>query len=338
MTKIPSRTWGPARQQVSALALGSWHTWDRAVFEEVTQLLAEALDAGMTLFDVGVYRSKGLGSIDPYDHPTDLIFACAMQRIGARPGKDYDIAIKAWIKPGPSVSAQVDNLLWRQGVERAKYMVLGDLIAEMTDYGPLVAEIGALIAAGKIDHWAVNNWSAEEILAITAKAVETGVPVPQFAQLKYSVFRRTIAEGAPFGALIEKTGIAIQASDVMEGGLAFDSGTSRIIALDVGSIQARIRASREAFARAAASLDATPAQLAIAYPLTHPDCANVLVGTRTLAQFRDNLGAFDLLARVSADEIRAAVKDLWLDGAVDAEASWSGQRGDRPENYVVMRR
>lgn len=338
MTKITHNTWGPAKQSVSALSLGSWHTWDRAVFEETTQMLREALDAGMNMFDVGVYRSKGLNSIDPYDHPTDLIFAHAMQKIGAIAGKHYDLAIKAWIKPGATVTEQVDNLLWRQDVEHAKYVVLGDLVSEMADYGPLVAELGALIKAGKVDYWAVNNWSTKEIADITAKAVAMGVPVPQFAQLKYSVFRRTIAEGAPFKALIDKTGIAIQASDVMEGGLAFDNGTSRIIALDVGSIQAKIRASREAFAKAAASLGATPAQVAVAFPLTHPDCANVLIGTRTLAQFRDNLGAFDLLNRVSAADIRAAVKDLWLDQEVDAEASWSGQKGDKPENYMVVRR
>lgn len=339
MTKIQQRSIGPAAQDVSALALGSWHTWDRGVFEDITVLLRKALDAGVNLFDVGVYRSKGPNSIDPYDHPTDLIFAQAMKAVGAKESRDYDIAIKAWLsKPQVNVVEQVDNLLWRQGAEHAKYVVLGDILYETRDFTPLLMQLDALKKAGKIGYWAVNNWSADQIQAIHDQALELGVDVPQFAQLKYSVFRRTIAEGAPFQQLIDKTGISIQASDVMEGGLLFATDTSRIIALDVGGIQGAIRASQGAFAEAARKLGATPAQLAIAYPLTNPLCSNVLIGTRTLDQYEDNIGAFDLLDRAGADAIQAAVADLWLDREVDAQASWSGHRHDTPENYLVVRR
>lgn len=339
MTKIQQRPCGPAHQNMSAIALGSWHTWDRGVFEEIAVILRKALDAGVNLFDVGVYRSKGPNSIDPYDHPTDLIFSHAMKTIGAKENRDYDIAIKAWLsKPQINVTEQVDNLLWRQGADSAKYVVLGDILYETSDFTPLLMQLDGLKKAGKIRYWAVNNWSADQIQAIHDQAIALGVDVPQFAQLKYSVFRRTIAEGAPFQELIDRTGISIQASDVMEGGLLFSTNTSRIIALDVGSIQDAIRARQSALVDAARKLGATPAQLAIAYPLTNANCCNVLFGTRTLEQYNDNIGALDLLERSGPDAIKAAVADLWLDKDVDAAASWSGHRHDTPENYLVVRR
>lgn len=339
MTKIPHRSCGPAHETMSVLSLGSWHTWDRAVFEEITVLLRRALDDGINHFDVGVYRSKGPTSIDPYDHPTDLIFAQAMRAIGAKENRDYDIGIKAWLsKPEINVTEQVDNLLWRQGADSAKYVVLGDILYETNDYTELLRQLDGLKKAGKMRYWAVNNWSADQIQAINDQAIALGVDGPQFAQHKYSVCRRTIVEGAPFEALIAKTGISIQASDVMEGGLLFANDSSRIIAIDVGGIQNAIRAKRGALAEAARKLGATPAQVAVAYPLTNPHCCNVLFGARTLEQYNDNLGALSLLERAGPEAIKAAVADLWLDRDVDAAASWSGHRNDTPENYVVVRR
>jgi len=148
-----------------------------------------------------------------------------------------------------------------------------------------------------------------------------------------------VSEGAPFTALCEQTGVTIQASDAFEGGLIFETATSRMIGGDIGGTQARVRASRERFREAAASLDASVAALAIAFPLTNPHTSSVLVGSRTPEQTLDNLSAFDLLERHSAEDIRAACEEFWFDrDTVDPASGWGTKPDDDPAVYVTETR
>lgn len=199
-----------------------------------------------------------------------------------------------------------------------------------------------MLSAGKARAWCVNNWAAAEIAELTAQARTIGLQPPDFAQLKYGLTRRSVAEGGPFRALCEETGLLIQASDTFEGGLLFGprrNGTPRWIGGDIGGTQARVRASVERIAEAAASLGATTSQLAIALPLVNPYTCNVLVGSRTPEQTMNNLGAFDLLTRHSAEEIREVAAAFWFDeNAVSPDASWGAVRGDDPASYVVQER
>lgn len=340
---VPTRLSGPTGIPVSALALGSWNTWDRADFDTVVQTLRIALDAGVTLFDVGIYGAH-LDAPDPQG--TEMVFARAMAKIGVR-RDDWVLAAKGWL-PEPrrpemaSLSRQLDAMLQRQSTDHADILVLGDLMVPMDDYEPILAQVGAVIAAGKARAWAVNNWAAAEVAAITRQAEGMGVQGPDYAQLKHGLTRRSIPEGEPYRQLCTRTGLTIQASDAFEGGLIFGartSGTVRYIGGDIGGTQARIRASVGRIAEAAASLGATPAQLAIAVPLLNPHTSNVLIGSRTPEQTLDSLGAFDLLARHSGADILAAADEFWFDrGVVSPDASWGTRRDDDPATYVVLER
>jgi aryl-alcohol dehydrogenase-like predicted oxidoreductase len=66
----------------------------------------------------------------------------------------------------------------------------------------------------------------------------------------------------------------------------------------------------------AARLETTPARLAIAFTLTHPANVSTLFGATKLAQLEDNVAAFELLERVGAAELRAAVEPFWADAGV----------------------
>lgn len=118
--------------------------------------------------------------------------------------------------------------------------------------------------------------------------------------------------------------MALQASDIFEGGILVGKlEPERKIGADVGGIRQAIIDVYPSLAVAAAGLDATPAQLCIAFCLANPAVANVLFGASSLKQLDDNLAGIELLARVGADEIRAATADLQVDQSVRPDGVWA---------------
>lgn len=322
-SRIPRRTLGAGGPAVSIFGIGSWHTWDRADFREAVRLVRHAIDSGINLFDVGIYRSPKPGGLPS---ATDLLLSRILAAAGVA-RNDYLLSSKVWMFtdrgiPGPI--GQVDEALFRFGSDHADILVLGEIIDYHLDMEPVVVEVGKLLAAGKARWWGVNNWSAEEITRVCGIADAQRVPRPQFAQVRYSLTRRSVAQGAPLRAVLERTGMALQASDVMEGGiLAGNLSPTRPVGFDPGELQGRMRALAPEIAGIARRFGATPAQLALAFPLVDPRTASVLFGVRTLTQLQANLGAADLLAR-HGEALAAATADLWLDkDVVRADASWS---------------
>lgn len=317
--RVPRRELGTTGLQVSALALGSWHTYDRMDFRDSVQLLREAVDAGINFFDVGVYGFPGSDMPPVF---TDVIFSAMVRGAGLK-RDDYLLASKLWLEafePAEGFRPQLHNALFRAGIEHADVAVLGDLRRDDLQLEDLVDDLESMRTEGLIRAWGVNNWSASNVARLFEIADAKGAARPAFAQLKYSVARRSIPEGEPFGRLFEQ-GFELQASDIMEGGiLAGRPVDSREVGRDPGGIRQRIIDMAPQIAEIAGGLDATPAQLLIAFTMAHPHVFTTLFGTSRVAQLRENLGAADLLARVGAEQLRASVDGLWADrGLVDPE-------------------
>lgn len=343
--RVPTRDLGPSGIRVPVLGLGSWGTWDRADEDTVEATLRLALDAGLTYFDVGIY---GDHRQEPVPGSTDMVFARVLRRLGI-PRDEYTLAAKGWL---PSVApladadlgGQLDAFLQRQRTDHADVLVLGDLMTATGDYGALLEQVGALLRSGKARTWAVNNWAAREVEELARQAEARGIPVPDAAQLKYGLTRRSVAEGEPFRRLCDERGVRVQASEPFEGGLVFgarrgDDHGGRLIGGDIGGTHERIRQAASRMADAAAGLGATVAQLALAVPLLNESTATVLFGSRTPEQLRDALGVLDLLERCDADSIRAAAEPFWFDReVVSPDASWGTRVDDDPSTYVVQRR
>ncbi|GAA3004640.1 aldo/keto reductase [Actinokineospora diospyrosa] len=314
MTTVPRRRIGTTGPEVSVLSMGSWHIYDRMPFQEAVAMLRRAADAGITLFDAAYYGGFTIDGNTIPESYTDIIFGRAMAVAGI-PREDWKFSAKLWLQGFPEVSfeSQLDHLLPRVGIEHADFAILGDLFGTEPDMAVLTGALGELIAKGKLGGWGVNNWSVEHIRAAHRAATAQGVPGPQMAQLKYSVVRRSIPDGAPFRALAEEIGITIQASDVFEGGILAGKLTpDRMIGRDPGGIRDQVAAAAVRLQEIAQRYDATAAQAGIAFCLADPLTTTVLFGTSRLAQLEANLGAVELAARHGA-EIREAVADLWLD-------------------------
>ena len=316
---IPTRPLGPGGPDVPVFALGSWNTWDRMEPDDAVALIRRAHEVGAAFFDVAHY------DMGPHaeNARTDLLFGEAVRAAGLR-REDYLLCGKLWLweYPRASFSDQLAVSLDRIGVERADLVVVGDSLGEV-DVPRIVRDVAAEIEKGRFRHWGVNNWAVGDVRLAIETAEKEGLTPPTFAQLKYGLVRRSMAEGRPYGELFESGTLALQASDVFEGGiLAGKLAPARKIGADVVGIRDRIVAAYPEVERIAAALDATPTQLGLAFALAHPAAANVLFGVSRLEQLDDNLGALALLDRVGRDALRDATAQLWLDREVRPDGVW----------------
>ncbi|MDG3017009.1 aldo/keto reductase [Speluncibacter jeojiensis] len=312
VTPIPLRRIGTDGPLTSTLSLGSWHTYDRMDFRDAVALITEAVDRGITLFDVGVYSMPG--------HPpvfTDVLFSAIVRAAGLSRDR-YQLSAKLWLEPYPELSLcdQLQNALLRAGTDHADLVILGDLRTDGIDLTRLVHDLADLQDSGLIGAWGVNNWSAANIQQLIDRAAADRVPGPQIAQLKYSVARRSIPDGGPFAALFAQ-GLTMQSSDVMEGGiLAGKTSPQREVGRDPGGIRDRIIAAAPRLGELAAELGTTAAQLCVAFTLTHPANTSTLFGATSVEQLHENLGAIELVESVGAERLRALVADLQSDAGV----------------------
>ncbi|TCO59870.1 aldo/keto reductase [Actinocrispum wychmicini] len=302
----------------SRFGLGSWNTWDRMDFDDAVSLIRTAVDNGVTLFDVAHY------DMGPHSEgsSTDVIFGQAVKAAGI-PRDDYQLCGKLWLwdYPRTGFAHQLDTALTRIGVDKADIVVVGDYF-ESPDIPRIVTEVAEQIRANRFQGWGVNNWAAADLDKALTFATTEGLPTPTFAQLKYSIVRRSMAEGPHYGNHFTSGRLTLQASDIFEGGILLGNKTpTRKIGADPGGIRDSVKAAADTLTQIAKDFGATRSQLAIAFCLSYEPVANVLFGVSKLGQLMDNLGALRLWAE-HGPEIRAAVDNLWLDRAVNPDGTW----------------
>lgn len=320
---MPESTYPPRPLQaggapVPPLALGSWNTWDRMTSDEAVAVIRRAVERDAGFFDVAYYN------MGPHaeNSRTDILFGEALRASGVARA-DIVLCGKLWLWdwPNQGFRAQLLESLERAGLDRFDTLVVGDYL-DAPDMPRLVADVNALIAEGLVDSWGINNWRIAQTQEALAEAEAQGVAGPVFAQLKYGIARRFMAEGDAYGPLFTDGTLTLQASDVFEGGiLATGRVPQRKIGADVGGIRERIAAIYPEVARVAGEFGVTPAALGIAFCLANPATANVLFGASRLEQLEQNHAAL-ALARDHGAEVRAALAGCWVDQEVRADGVW----------------
>ncbi|MFD4960694.1 aldo/keto reductase [Microbacterium sp. NPDC058389] len=312
------RPLGPGGPVVPPLGLGSWNTWDRMTPEAAVGMIRRAVAADAGFFDVAYYN------MGPHaeNSKTDIRFGEALRASGVDRG-DVFLCGKLWLWdwPAQGFRGQLEESMARAGIDRFDAVVVGDYVAA-PDMDRLVADVNELIADGLFGTWGINNWVIDDTHRALDAAAAAGVVPPSFAQLKYGIARRAMAEGEPYGRLLRDGVLGLQASDAFEGGVLLGRMPERRIGADVGGIRQRIADAAPEVAHIAAAFEATPAQLAIAFCLANPATANVLFGASRPGQLEENLGAL-ALAAARGEEVREALAHLRLDETVSADGRWT---------------
>lgn len=316
--KVPKRQLGPNGPEVPVYALGSWNIWDRMTRDEALALIDRAQKVDCAFFDVAYYN------MGPHAEQsrTDILFGEAIKESGLK-RSDFMVCGKLWLWEYPKLNfkEQIEISLERAQLDKFEMVVVGDYFAENPDMENLTTEVNKLIDAGLIDHWGINNWIYKDTRTALDFAKANDLVPPTFAQLKYSVVRRTMTEGKHYAPLFERGELALQASDCLEGGILAGKTPNRKIGADVGDIRQKIYNAVPELEKIAKEFDASLVQVALAFCLAHPATANVLFGASKLSQFEDNLGAIEL-AQKAGPLIRERLDHLWLDQHVPEQGGF----------------
>lgn len=304
---------------VSAISLGSWNTFSRCTPEALRGLLAGAFDRGVNLLDIGYY----------WDKPeTEDAVAAALTSLGSARDK-YLIAQKLWLweYPQESFEDQLARSLRRLRHRQVDIVMVSRPTAGL-EFDAYVAEVVGLIEKGMARAWGVTNFLPDQVRAALALCDANGWPRPVMLQMQYNVMRRGVVEGPDYADLFASGDMMLCAAHTMEGGIlaghlerdrvdppAYAEGVKpveRNIARDSGGIREEIRNRQPQLLALASSIGATPAQLALAFVLSHSNLATALIGVTRPEDLDENLKAFALVPRLA--ELRPELNALAIAG------------------------
>jgi aryl-alcohol dehydrogenase-like predicted oxidoreductase len=300
---------GASGIEVSALALGSWRTYERISREAGVAVLQAARECGIDFLEVARYNDETGRAPIPTGY-SEVVFG-EVFRASGWPRDEVTIATKLWWEfwPGQSAREELVASLERTGLAHFDFVYSdpppGELALE-----EVVDAVGELIADGSVRAWAIVNWPAERIAAAGRIARDQGVPAPCAAQLPYNLVARDWVEGPQMAMALELCEACVVASYVLAGGAlsgkyAAPGATGRLSGeLDSPRAQAAMTVV-EPLRALAAELDTTPATLAMAFALANDDVASVLFGATTPEQVRENVRAAELASALSEEQLAA---------------------------------
>jgi voltage-dependent potassium channel beta subunit len=318
------RRLGRTGLKLSALSFGSWVTFSNQVdHKQAETMLAAAYEAGVNFFD----------NSESYAHGrSEELMGEALKQLGfAR--DTWCVSSKVFFGRVPDPRPTQRGLA-RKHVVEACHAALRRLQVDHLDLffchrpdpetptAEVVRTMNALIAQGKVLYWGTSEWSAPEIAEAHAIAERLGLEQPAMEQPQYNLFHRRRME-VEYAPLFRDLGIGTTvwsplASGVLAGKYANgipDDSRVRVkgyewlqerVTSELG--RARVRAANEV-AALARELDATPAQLALAWCLAKPNVSTVILGASRPAQLQENLGALAVRERLN-DAVVARLEKL----------------------------
>jgi aryl-alcohol dehydrogenase-like predicted oxidoreductase len=283
----------------SVIGLGTWQFGTRewgygeAYAREVAPaLIRRAVELGITLIDTA--EAYGPGT-------SERIIADVLGTLdrGVRAGLTVATKFTPLVPAEPILAWQASGSRRRLGVE-----ALDLYYAHWSN--PLVSErrvmqsLRPLVAAGLVRRVGVSNYSLAEW-----QAAERALGSPVVAnQVQFSLVRpRPAADLVPWAAAHDRLVVAY--SPIGQGALArvgapeAATGVRRFNPLFRGGAAERLLPLQVAIRDMARANDATPAQVALAWVIGHPNTV-AIPGARTVEQLEQNAAAADL--ELSADE------------------------------------
>ena len=304
---------GRSGLRVSALTMGTmtfggvggFKATGASGLKEAKEQIDLCLDAGVNLIDTANVYSGGESE------------KIGGEALGGKRPNDLLIASKVRFRmhEGPNGEGLSRHHVMRQ-VEASLARLQTDVIDilylhEWDGMTPLEETLGAvdtLVRQGKVRYVGVSNYSAWHLMKALHVAEVRGFPRPVTQQIHYTLEAREAEYELAQIAVAEGVGILVWsplAGGLLSGKYGPDQPSARQAAgwteppiRDFDRLWRIVAVLKEV----AAAHGASAAQVALAWLLGRPGVASLVIGGRNADQFRDSLGAADL---VLADEERA---------------------------------
>ncbi len=309
------RRLGQTGLQVSALSFGAWVTFGNQIGDDTArELLHTAHEGGINFFD----NAEGYA-----DGQAEIVMGRILKASGWN-RSSYLVSSKVFF--GADYRGPNGRGLSRKHVIEACHAALARLQVDHLDLyfchrpdpdtpvGETCRAMHDLVTQGKVLYWGTSEWSYDELVAAREFCDRHKLHAPVMEQPQYNLFhrRRVEQEYAPLYDAEPGLGTTIWsplASGLLTG--KYNSGVpadSRLTVKGLEWLRDRVTTEQKpkldavpALAEIARELDTTLPRLAVAWCLANPRVSTVILGASKPAQLRENLGALEVLPRLTPD-------------------------------------
>ncbi|WP_296491685.1 aldo/keto reductase [Rhodoferax sp.] len=309
------RRLGRSGLQVSELSLGSWVTYHNQVnVVAAREMMAAAFDAGINFFDNAEVYAGG---------QSETVMGEALKALNW-PRLNYIVSTKFFWglhKEGPTanrkdtlnrkyLSQAIDGSLQRLGLDFID-LVYCHRPDPHTPIEETVWAMSDMIARGKALYWGTSEWSAQEIQSAWDIADRHHLHKPVMEQPQYHLFHRSRVE-QEYARLYEDIGLGLTTWSPLASGLLTGKYRHGIPADSRGALEgmgflvngltdAAKNAAVTQLNAVASELGCSLSQLAIAWVAKNPRVSTVITGASKLAQLTENLGALEVMPKLTPD-------------------------------------
>jgi voltage-dependent potassium channel beta subunit len=310
------RRLGSSGLQVSELSLGSWITYHTQVdVAAAREMLAVAMDAGVNFFDNAEVYAQG---------QSETVMGEALKAL-KWPRLNYIVSTKFFWGLGRDVGNPVNRIdtlnrkYLTQAIDGSLQRMQLDFIDLVYCHRPdprtpieeTVWAMSDMITRGKALYWGTSEWAAADIRAAWDIADKHHLHKPVMEQPQYNLFHRKRVE-QEYARLYDDIGLGLTTWSPLASGLLTGKYKSGIPAGSRGALEnmgwlakgLTDDAKNAAVGKLegiAAELGTTVAQMAIAWVAKNPHVSTVITGASSVAQLRANLGAVDVVAKLTPD-------------------------------------
>lgn len=303
---------GRSGLKVSELSFGSWVTYGNQVDTRAArELMAAAFDAGVNFFDNAEAYAKG---------ESEVIMGKVLKELDW-PRIAYVVSTKFYW--GMRTSVNDNNTLNRKYLLDA---IDGSLRRLQLDYVDLVYchradattpveetvwAMHNIIERGKALYWGTSEWSADDVRAAWDIADRRNLHKPVVEQPQYNLLHRKRVE-KEYARLVDDIGLGLTTWSPLASGLLSGKYRNGVPAGSRGALQTyaflregltdpaknRVVGQLETIA---GQLDATLAQLALAWCLANRQVSSVITGATRVEQVTENMKAIDVAANLTPE-------------------------------------
>jgi len=308
------RRLGNTGLKLSVLSFGSWVTFHNQLGNDTARACMQAAwEAGVNFFDNAEVYAGG---------KSEAIMGRTVRELGW-PRESFVISTKLYwgLRDGPNTKNTLNRKYLMHAIdgslERLGLEFVDLLFCHRPDPDTPVEEtvwaMSDIVAAGKAHYWGTSEWSADAIEEAYEIAERYNLRKQVMEQPQYNLLWRDRVEHE-YAPLFEKRGMGATvwsplASGALTGkylgGIPEDSRAAlpgyewlREHILTPANDD-KIRRVLEV----AEELGCTPAQLAIAWCAKNPWVSTVITGASRVEQVHDNMGALQIIPRLTADVI-----------------------------------